>query len=99
MINMKKTKTANWGLFIILMTLTACTTSVKSDAEKFAEMQCKSYQLLEKAGKGEISVPESTSFAAEIEVFDKEMKEKYSSAEDKKKFDDACLEAIAKGCK
>ena len=76
---------------------TSCSNSIESDAEKAAEMQCKSIKLLEKVGK--VSLVESTSLLAEMELFDKEMKTKYSSEEQKKKFEDACLKATAAGCK
>lgn len=96
---MKKNEMAKLLICVFLMILTGCNSSIESDAQKMADMQCKSYNLLERAGKGEVSISESTSFAAEFEIFNKEMMEKYASDPDKKKFEETCLKAVAKGCK
>lgn len=93
---MKKTIMA---LCTFLLVLTSCSSSIEGDAEKLATMQCKSYELMEKVGKGEANLEESTSLLAEMELFNKKMKEKYASHEDKQKFEEACLKAIAAGCK
>lgn len=85
------------GMFLFV--LTSCSSSMESDAEKLAEMQCRSYQLMEKLGKGESTMEESTSLMAEMELFNKEMKAKYASDQDKQKFEEACLKAVAAGCK
>lgn len=82
-----------------LFVLTGCSSSMESDAKKLAKMQCKSYDLLEKAGKGEAKVEESMSLMAEMELFTKDMKKKYASDQDKQKFEEACLKAVAAGCK
>lgn len=86
-------------LGVFLLMLTSCTTSMESDADKLAKLQCKSYALLEKLGKGEANMEESTALSAEMELFDKDMKAKYTSKEDKQKFEEACLKAVAAGCK
>lgn len=85
------------GTFVFI--LTSCSGSMESDAKKLAKMQCKSYELMEKVGKGESTVEESTSLLAEMELFNKEMKKKYASDQDKQKFEEACLKAVAAGCK
>lgn len=92
----KKTVTI-LGMFLFVFT--SCSDSVETDAEKLAEMQCKSYELMEKLGKGESTMEESTALSAEMELYDKEMKTKYASAEEKQKFEEACLKAISRGCK
>ena len=92
----KKTVTI-LGMFLFV--LTSCNDSVETDAEKLATMQCKSYELMEKLGRGESTMEESTALSAEMELFDKEMKSKYTSQEEKKKFEEACLKAIGRGCK
>lgn len=96
---MKKIKMGNWGVYLLVLVLTGCSSSMESDAATLAKMQCKSYELLEKVGKGEANMEESTSLLAEMELFTKEMKVKYASEQDKQRFEDACLKAIAKGCK
>lgn len=93
---MKKTVTV---LCTFAFVLTSCSNSVESDGEKLAEMQCRSYKLMEKLGKGQSTMEESTALSAEMELFDKEMKAKYTSKEDKQKFEEACLKAVAAGCK
>ena len=93
---MKKSVTL---LGVFLLMLTSCSSAIESDADKLAKLQCKSYELLEKLGKGESTVEESTALSAEMELFDKEMKAKYVSDQDKQKFEEACLKAIASGCK
>lgn len=86
-------------LGVCLLMLTSCNSSMESDAEKLAEMQCRSYKLMEKLGKGESTIEESNALSAEMELFDNEMKAKYTSKEDKQNFEEACLKAVAKGCK
>jgi hypothetical protein len=96
---MKKSISIFGTLVFTSFILASCSSSVESDAVKLAEIQCKSYELFEKVGKGEAKLEESTSLLAEMELFNKEMKTKYASDEDKQKFEEACLKAVAVGCK
>lgn len=94
----KKSLTVFGALLFSAFFLTSCNTSMENDAEKLAKMQCKAFKILEEIGKGEVDYNESAVFAAEVELLEKEMKEKYSSKVDKEKFEQACLKATVKAC-
>lgn len=96
---MKKKLTTIFGaLFLCTFSVTSCSSSIESDATKLAEMQCQTFKMIEKMGEGKVDLNENAVFAAKMDLFTKEMKEKYSSPEENKKFEEACLKAVAAGC-
>lgn len=76
---------------IASLLLTSCGGgSIESDAKKVAELQCKAQKLMQEAASGDMSVTEEgTKLKEELKTLSKEMKEKYTSESDMKKFAEA----------
>ena len=73
--------------------------SIESDAKKVAELQCKAQKLMQEAASGDMSVTEEgTKLKEELKTLSKEMKEKYTSESDMKKFAEALLKEMG-NCK
>ena len=97
---MKKSFLFFGTLFITTMLITGCgSASIESDAKKVAELQCRAQKLAQQAMSGDMTVlEESTKIAAEATALSNELKGKYSSDSDRKKFAEA-LAAELKNCK
>jgi major membrane immunogen (membrane-anchored lipoprotein) len=94
---MKKLMTIFGAILFASVILTSCGgDSIEKDAKKAAEFQCKSIELAQKAKSGDMSVmAESAKLATEFATFRAEMKEKYTSEADQKKFEEALLKETA----
>ena len=96
---MKKSITVLGAVLFASLILTSCGSSVESDAKKLAELQCESQKLSEKILAGDISVTtESMNLAADAAKLAEEVKEKYTSDEEIKKFEEALMNEMG-NCK
>ena len=85
------------GLFAIL--LASCSNSIESDARKVAEFQCKIEKLSKESAGGDMStLTEASKLASEFSSLENEMRGKYTTPEDQKKFAEALLKEAEK-CK
>ena len=92
---MKKSITVFGAILLSVFTLSSCGSSLESDAKKVAEFQCKSQKMTEKILNGGMSAStENIKLAAEGAKLLEEIEGKYSSAEDKQKFEEAVLEEM-----
>jgi len=93
---MKKVKTIFGAIMIASFILTSCGEgSIESDAKKLANLQCKAQQLMQKATTGDMSIiEESTKLGAEAATLSEQMKGKYTSDSDKKKFAETLLKEM-----
>ena len=79
--------------------LSCSNASIENDAKKVAQLQCRAQKLAQQALSGDESViEESTKISTEASALANELKGKYSSEADKKKFTEAYLEELNK-CK
>jgi hypothetical protein len=77
----------------------SCGNSIESDAKKLAALQCEAQQLLTKAASGDMSImAESTKLSSNAAALSEEIKGKYTSDEDQKKFTEALLKEMG-NCK
>ena len=84
---------------IAAVILTACGKSVDSDAQKLADLQCRSLKIAKKAMTGDVStLNESNKLLAELAVLYAELEGRYTTAEEKAELAKAYLEAM-KSCK
>ncbi len=96
---MKKSITVFGAMVFATLILTSCGSTVESDAKKLAELQCKSQKLSQKILAGDMSVSaESMSLAADAAKFSQEIKGKYTTDEEKKRFSEALLKEMG-NCK
>jgi hypothetical protein len=78
--------------------LASCGSSIDRDAQKLADLTCETVNLSLKAATGDLSIlTESTKLASEVAELTKELDQKYTSAEDKNKLEQAYLKAMV-GC-
>jgi len=87
------------GLFATLL-LASCGSSVESDAQKLADLMCKSQKISKQILAGELDandVSKSAAFAMEAAELKEEIGVKYTSKEEKKAFEKAVLKAM-KNC-
>lgn len=92
---MKKSITVFGAMVFATLILTSCGSTVESDAKKLAELQCKSQKLSQKILAGDMSVSaESMSLAADAAKFSQEIKGKYTTDEEKKRFSEALLKEM-----
>ncbi|NUN08232.1 MAG: hypothetical protein HUU54_03560 [Ignavibacteriaceae bacterium] len=85
-------------LLIIVLLFAGCRDSIESDAKKAAELHCEAMALMKKAAAGDISsLDEAKKLSEKSEKLMQELKGKYTSLEDTKKFLSAYTEAI-KNC-
>ena len=83
-------------LAIAAITLTGCSNSIEGYAKKTADLTCKTQKLTQKVLAGDASaIEENSKLAAELITVADEMKDKYKTEEDQKKFDEAFLKAMA----
>ncbi len=85
---------------IATVLITSCgSAAIESDAKKVAELQCRAQKLAQQAMSGDMTVlEESTQIAAEATALANELKGKYESENDRKKFAEA-LSTELKNCK
>jgi phosphoheptose isomerase len=97
---MKKTLSFLGVLMITTVLITSCgSAAIESDAKKVAELQCRAQKLAQQAMSGDMTVlEESTQIAAEATALANELKGKYESENDRKKFAEA-LSTELKNCK
>jgi hypothetical protein len=97
---MKKILSFIGTLLITTLLITSCGSSaVESDAKKVADLQCRAQKLAQQAMSGDMSVlEESTKLTAEATALANELKGKYESESDRKKFAEAYA-AELKNCK
>ncbi|SFN73340.1 hypothetical protein SAMN05421738_1323 [Algoriella xinjiangensis] len=94
---MKKSITIFGAIIFATFTLTSCGSSVESDAKKLAELQCKSQKLSEKVLSGDMSVSaESMTLATDAAKLAQEIEGKYTTDEEKQKFEEALLKEMGK---
>ena len=74
-----------------LVTLSSCSSSIESDAQKVADIQCKVQKLINNPS----ALEKSQKLMNEIKVLTQKMQGKYSSFEDKQKFAEALSKAKA----
>ena len=83
---MKNLMKSLFATMLVALFLTSCG-SIESDAKKVAAIQCEAQEMAMKALQGDASfMEESQKLAAKVEKLNKEMSEKYNSAEDQLKF-------------
>lgn len=97
---MKKGLTIFTAILLAGTIMTGCGKgSMESDAKKLGELTCKSKDLAAKALSGDLSIAaESAKVVGELEKLGNELKEKYKSEEDTKKFGEIYMKEIEK-CK
>jgi predicted small secreted protein len=94
---MKKSITIFGAIVFATFSLTSCGSSVESDAKKLAELQCKSQKLSEKVLSGDMSVSaESMTLATDAAKLAQEIEGKYTTDEEKQKFEDALMQEMGK---
>ena len=94
---MKKSITVFGAMVFATLILTSCGSSVESDAKKLAELQCKSQKLSEKVLAGDMSVSaESMTLATDAAKLSEEIEGKYTTDEEKQKFEEALLKEMGK---
>jgi len=97
---MKKLLSLFGALMITSLILTSCGGgSIESDAKKIANLACKTIALGEKVASGDASAAEELEkVEAEGKSLSEELEKKYSTKEEKEKFEKAVMEEIGK-CK
>jgi hypothetical protein len=86
-------------IFATCLLLSCSNASIENDAKKVAQLQCRAQKLAQQALSGDESViEESTKISTEASALANELKGKYSSESDKKKFTETYLEELNK-CK
>jgi len=97
---MKKTFSFLGLLLVTATIITSCSSAaVENDAKKVAKLQCRAQKLAQQAMSGDMSVlEESTKLTAEATALANELKGKYESESDRKKFAEAYA-AELKNCK
>ena len=79
-----------------LLTLTSCGSSISSDAQKVADLQCKVQKLQKAIFSGDTSDKEDLQeFVAETAELVQKMNAKYASMEEKQEFTNALAKAKA----
>jgi hypothetical protein len=88
---MKKVMTIFGAILFASTILTSCGGgSIDNDAKKVAELLCKAEKIRQKEASGEMtSMEERAELASEYETLSEELKGKYTSDSDRKKFDNA----------
>jgi len=84
------------GILLLSTTiiLTSCGSSISSDAQKVANLQCKVKKLKQKAMSGNASsMQEAQEFISEAAILVQEMNRKYASIEEKQEFQTALAKA------
>lgn len=90
MTTMKKT----FGLLAIALMLASCG-GIESDAKRVAELSCESQKLSQKMSEGDISVmTEGAKIMVELKELKEKVDSKYTSDEDKQKFEEAVEKAM-----
>jgi len=84
-------KTIQTFVLIIILTLSSCSSSIESDAQKVADIQCKVQKLINDPS----SLEKSQKLMNEIKTLTQKMQHKYSSFEEQQKFAQALSEATA----
>ncbi|WP_179375905.1 hypothetical protein [Winogradskyella wichelsiae] len=87
------------GLFSTLL-LASCGSTIESDAQKLADLMCKSQKMTQQIQSGELDASDankSAAFAMEAAKLQEEIEGKYSSKEELKEFENAVLKAM-KNC-
>lgn len=78
----------------ILFMLSSCGSSIQSDAQKVADLQCEAQELMQKAISGDASLQqEAQKLLSKSQSLANEMNSKYSSMEEKQEFQQALLKA------
>ena len=97
---MKKKLSFLGTLLISATIITSCgSAAVESDAKNVAELQCRAQKLAQQVMSGDMSVlEESASLQKEATALANELKGKYESESDLKKFSEAYTAAL-KNCK
>ena len=87
------------GLFSTIL-LASCGSTIESDAQKLADLMCKSQKMTQQIQSGELDASDaskSAAFAMEAAKLQEEIEGKYSSKEELKEFEKAVLKAM-KNC-
>ncbi len=97
---MKKSITFLGAVLFASLLVTSCGGgSIDSDAKKLADLQCKAQGLMQKAQAGDQSVmEEAAKLGTEATALSNEIKGKYTSEADQKKFTEALLKEMG-NCK
>jgi basic membrane lipoprotein Med (substrate-binding protein (PBP1-ABC) superfamily) len=90
---MKKSMTVIGALLFASVIFTSCGGGVESDAKKLADLMCKAQKLMQDG-----NTEEYEAISKEGNELEKELKGKYTSEEDQKKFVEALTKEIA-NCK
>lgn len=78
----------------LLLMLSSCGSSIQSDAQKVADLQCEAQKLMQKAMSGDASVQqEAQKLLSKSQSLANEMNSKYSSMEEKQEFTKALMSA------
>jgi len=93
---MKKVMTFFGALIFASVIIASCGGNlIESDAERFADLQCKSQKLLVKATAGDMSVmAEITKLSNEAATLSKELDGKYTTDSDKQKLAEVISKAM-----
>ena len=89
MTTMKKTI----GLLVMTLMFASCGNSIENDAKKAGELACKAQKLASEGGISAMS-EEGIELMKEIDELKKDIDAKYTSDEDKKKFEEEVAKAM-----
>ena len=89
-------KIRNYFIVVTSLILFSCGSSISSDAQKVADLQCKVKELQQKALSGDSSSSEEVKeFIAKSASLVQEMNTKYASLEEKQQFQEELMKAKA----
>ena len=90
---MKKTIKTTWTIAALI--LASCGSSISSDAQKVAELQCEAQDLQKKAMSGDSSLmTDAQELISKANALTQELQRKYASIEDRQEFQSALADAM-----